>query len=438
MEAVGFLNIRQKMISIVLAALIAFSTSVNAFAAEPGFGNFAYSANYSDGQFRDVRGTDWFGRYVGDAYDLGFLKGKSENIFDPGGLLTLGEAVVLASRLRSIYHTGKADFAESSPFYMSYVEYALSHGILSSHGNYDAPVTRARFAGLVYSALPPSAFPVINNIPDYGICDVGSDSSFSAAIYALYRAGVLTGSDRFGAFIAASGLTRAEASAVMVRAADPSSRVRALPPRHIPVEAIFTRSADAVFMLETFDERGRSIRTGSGFFISDTGIAVTLLHVLEDAASATVTLHNGDKYPLLGVFAASNELNLALLSVDIGAGGSKYLTLANSSLIEVGNTVYALGSPRGLINSISEGMIAFSNRELDGSDFIQFTAPISFGSGGSPVLNTLGQVVGIASSSFSYGQHLNLAVPINHVKELETGRLISLVELLDMQIAIAN
>ena len=194
----------------------------------------------------------------------------------------------------------------------------------------------------------------------------------------------------------------------------------------IPGEAIFERSADAVFMLETFDREGKSIRTGSGFFISETGHALTNLHVIEGADRATVTLYNGDVYTLRGVHAMSYEFNLAVISIDSNKRDWTYLTLADSDLIETGNTVYAIGSPLEFVNTMTAGIISNSKREVGDETFIQFTAPISFGSGGSALLNARGQVIGVASSSFSYGQNLNLAVPINYIKTLQTGQARSL------------
>ena len=197
----------------------------------------------------------------------------------------------------------------------------------------------------------------------------------------------------------------------------------------IPGELIFSQSTEAVFMIETFDRDGNSIRTGSGFFITAEGLAITNLHVIDNAASATVTLYNGDELRLRGVCAESEEFNLAMLSVDIV--GNDYLTLADSDLIQTGNTVYAIGSPLGYINTMTAGIISRAKRIVDEAVLIQFTAPISFGSGGSPLLNTQGHVIGVASSSFSYGQNLNLAVPINYVKEMQPGEPASLVEMLN-------
>jgi S1-C subfamily serine protease len=212
----------------------------------------------------------------------------------------------------------------------------------------------------------------------------------------------------------------------MVRIADPASRVSALLPTEIPAETIYQRNTSAVFMIETFRSSGRSIRTGSGFFISEDGHAVTCLHVLENAASAKITLLNGDEYDVLGAVAVSHENNLVILSIGHGRRDFNYLHLADSDIIKTGGIVYALGSPRSLLNAITEGIVSNTDREVSGDSLIQFTAPISFGSGGSPVLNTLGQVIGVASSSFTHAQNLNLAIRVNYIKELQIGPIIPL------------
>jgi len=198
----------------------------------------------------------------------------------------------------------------------------------------------------------------------------------------------------------------------------------------IPAELIYQQSADAVFLLEMYDINGELIRTGSGFFISEMGLGVTNLHVIQNAASASIILNNGDEYPVRGVHAVSEEHNLCIFSIDSDEVGWDYLSLANSDNIESGNSVYAIGSPMGYINTMTGGIISNTQRDAEGERFIQFTAPISFGSGGSPLLNSLGQVIGVASSSFSYGQNLNLAVPINHVKAMHPGECVPLSKLL--------
>ena len=523
----------KRILTFLLAAVSFTALVFTSPGSNAGFENFHYSGGYVAGQYSDVSDTDWFSRYVEDACNYGFFRGKNEDKFDPGGKLTFGEAMMLVVRFSCMFNTGSADFTEYDPFYAVYAEYALEHGIIKPGCDFAAPVTRAQFASLICTALrstsqddalqsgalqgdtpqsdtlqggvlqgdtlpggapqsdtpqsdtPPEssitqggapqdselrdevetqsesqsetqsesqsetqpetqseALNPINHVPDYGICDVISDMTFAdfnnadlsyaGDVYLLYRAGILSGSDSYGTFSPEAVVTRAEACAIMVRLADPLARVRAVPPARIPAEVIYERSIDAVFLLETFDKDGESIRTGTGFFITDTGYAVTNLHVIDNAASAEITLSNGDVFPVLGVNAKSEEYNLIIFSIDFNAGENEkpaeisYLRLGDSDSAVEGSTVYALGNPLALVHTITDGIVANTYREVDGNIFFQFTAPISFGSGGSPVLNTLGQVVGVASSSFSYGQNMNLAVPANFIKELRIGKYVPL------------
>lgn len=410
----------------MFACFILISLSINNFVLSYGFDNFTLSDDCIECQFSDVSADDWFWDYVCNATNLGFFRGRTENTFEPSGMLTLGETVTLASRLHSIFNTGAVEFVRSVPFYSVYVSYALAHGIISGHGDYNAPVTRKEFAVIMRNALPTEAFEVINDIPPFGILDVSYDTTDQKAIYTLYRAGILTGSDQFGTFFGSSNISRAEASAVMVRLAAPAARVELRLPVQIPVEELFLRSTDAVFMIETFDDEGFSIRTGSGFFISPEGLAVTALHVLTPSARATITLFCGETFSVSGIRALDTESNLAIIEIDSDKTGLSYLTLADSDMVAVGNTIFAIGSPHNLINSISEGIIAYTSREFEAEPMIQFTAPISFGSGGGPLLNTIGQVVGVPSSSFTHGQNLNLAIPVNLIRQLELSELITL------------
>ena len=406
------------IILFVLAACILVPSA--AFAESPGIGNFEYVPRYTAGQFRDVREDQWFAGYVRSAYNFGFLRGTGAGLFEPERLLTLGEAVVLAARMRSVFFTQGAEFPTADPFFMPYVDYALRYNIIGNgERDFFAPATRAQFADMIYRSLPPGVFAQINNVPDFAIADVSPRDNFGNSIYALYRAGIFAGSDRFGTFFPNSTISRAESSAAMVRVANPALRVSMTLPAEIPAEAIFRRITDAVFMIETFDERERSIRTASGFFITSTGKALTNFHVFDFAASATVTLTNGNKYNIIGFHAVCLESNMAVFSIDAEYDNFNTLTLGNSDLAETGNLIYALGSPMQLMNSLSSGVVSSSSREVDGKYYIQFSAPISFGSGGSPLLNALGQVVGITYLSFTGGQNLNLAVPINRFWDVD-------------------
>ena len=80
----------------------------------------------------------------------------------------------------------------------------------------------------------------------------------------------------------------------------------------------------------------------------------------------------------------------------------------------------AIGSPLGLFNSISDGIIA-GFRTIDRVDMIQFTAPISHGSSGGAVLNMYGEVIGISTAGFDDGQNINLAMGYECIRMFAKG-----------------
>jgi hypothetical protein len=106
--------------------------------------------------------------------------------------------------------------------------------------------------------------------------------------------------------------------------------------------------------------------------------------------------------------------DLALLNVEATA---PTLRLADSGPAEVGDNVYAVGNPEGLEGTFSQGLIS-GIRHLGSDSILQITAPISPGSSGGPVLNSNGQVVGIAVSTWTEGQNLNFAVPVAYLTML--------------------
>lgn len=95
------------------------------------------------------------------------------------------------------------------------------------------------------------------------------------------------------------------------------------------------------------------------------------------------------------------------------------MTLASETLPEIGEKIYAVGNPKGLNGTFSEGIIS-GVRDIQANNILQITAPISPGSSGGPVLNSSGQVVGIAFSSYSSGQNLNFAIPVKYLLNLKS------------------
>jgi V8-like Glu-specific endopeptidase len=151
---------------------------------------------------------------------------------------------------------------------------------------------------------------------------------------------------------------------------------------------------------------------GSGFIVSGDGMIVTNFHVISQTRTATVRLAEGDSYDDVQVLDVDKRKDIAVIKIK--AVDLPFLKLGNSTNLEVGEVVYSLGNPNGYQTTLSQGLIS-GVRERIGFDVFQFTAPISGGSSGGPLLNTRGEVIGITSAS-AEGQNLNFAVPIHYVR----------------------
>ncbi|MBQ7565580.1 MAG: VanW family protein [Oscillospiraceae bacterium] len=200
-------------------------------AALAGMENFTASLDYA-GQFADVTDADWFAPAVQSAFELGLMNGVGDTAFRPSGDLTVAEALAIACRLHSIYAEDGAAFEQGEPWYQTYVDYAVENGIMRE-GQLDpaAKITREQFAYLMCGALPSAELEAVNEIA--AIPDVAEQSTYGGFVYRLYRAGVLTGSDRYGTFQPTTGIRRSEVAAIVTRLADKSQRV-AFTPEPLP------------------------------------------------------------------------------------------------------------------------------------------------------------------------------------------------------------
>ncbi len=173
--------------------------------------------------------------------------------------------------------------------------------------------------------------------------------------------------------------------------------------------------------IETFDAKGNTLSRGSGFFVATDKI-ITNRHVIEKSSRAEIHLANGKKFPVKGVLAIDGEGDLALLQVEVPAGMAVPLQIMQRVPLE-GESIVVIGNPYGLEGSVSNGIVS-AVREISGyGKIIQITAPISPGSSGSPVVNMLGQVIGIATLQAAEGQSLNFAVPSERIAQLKIGEL---------------
>ena len=203
-------------------------------------------------------------------------------------------------------------------------------------------------------------------------------------------------------------------------------------------------SRGSTVLLEINDAKGnRSM--GSGFVIHDDKIA-TNYHVVEDMLSGTARLAEKAKKYRVKILVVDKMRDLAIVTatgIDAPA-----LPLGNSDTVQQGDTVYVMGNPRGLVATLSPGIISairptgtyLTTFRLLGSDpldwhapckLLQMTAPTSKGSSGGPVLNESGEVIGIVFGgvpsvlepdlTVTTPENLNFAIAVNYLKQLAKG-----------------
>jgi len=183
----------------------------------------------------------------------------------------------------------------------------------------------------------------------------------------------------------------------------------------------------AVFYVEVYDRDEYAFGTGSGFFLTEDGVAVTNYHVIEGAHSAYIKTTSDEIYNILGYYYLNAEADIAVLKVGAPAGVRfPALKIGSIEAIEQGERIYAIGSPFGLDNTFTEGLISNTFRTMDKA-YIQHSAPISAGNSGGPLINSFGEVIGVNTSVYEQsgnriGQNLNFAVPVTTI-DIDSFRL---------------
>lgn len=162
---------------------------------------------------------------------------------------------------------------------------------------------------------------------------------------------------------------------------------------------------------------------GSGFIIDRDGTILTNNHVIENAQKIVVTLQNNDRQFTATVIGRDPKTDLAVIKID-AKDGLPVAPLGDSDRLQVGEWIAAMGSPFGLQNTITAGIVSAKSRQIGAGpydDFIQTDASINPGNSGGPLINMQGEVVGINTAIFSRtGGNIGIgfAIPINVAKEL--------------------
>lgn len=182
-----------------------------------------------------------------------------------------------------------------------------------------------------------------------------------------------------------------------------------------PATKIYESSKDSVFLVYLDDTNGAPTALGSAFVVAP-HLLITNAHVV-DAGKPVLSV--GPVRVPLTLVRIDRQHDLALMSVALDLT-SKPLPLA-SGVASPGDQVFAIGSPEGLENTISQGIVS-GLRKIGDQDLIQVTSPISHGSSGGPLLSIRGEVMGVAVGMLENGQNLNFAVPVRYVRALMEGK----------------
>ena len=175
----------------------------------------------------------------------------------------------------------------------------------------------------------------------------------------------------------------------------------------------------AVVTVINYNYKGKPESMGSGFFINKRGHLITNYHVYNGKKRGEIKTIDGKTYPITSIISQNPEMDLVKLKVAIPAKEIKYIRVSRNPP-SVAEKIMVVGSPLGLEQTVSDGILS-AKRNINKFGIVyQITAPISPGSSGSPVVNMNGQVIGVVSFQAIQGQNLNFAIPAKHVADLSS------------------
>jgi len=188
--------------------------------------------------------------------------------------------------------------------------------------------------------------------------------------------------------------------------------------RELSTTELAQRYSNSIVYVETYDRNGVFLASASGVVLSDNGAIVTNRHVVVGADRVIIRSCQNRAYAVAFLLADYASIDIIILSATIPLGIIVPAPLGDSSRLEIGNRVVAIGNPLGLEGTVSEGIIS-GFRETGRPQVVrllQTTAPISPGSSGGALFNQYGELIGITSiGSERLAQNINFAVPIDAI-----------------------
>ena len=184
------------------------------------------------------------------------------------------------------------------------------------------------------------------------------------------------------------------------------------------IVSMFKRTKPSVVSVISYNAFDLEDGTGSGFFIERNRI-ITNFHVVEGAVSVKIRQNDSSEYSVIRMIAKDSVMDIAVLEVDIPATRKVVPLVFRTNPPEQGERVYVVGNPLGFEQSVSDGIVSSVRVMKEYGKQIQFTAAVSHGSSGSPLLDANGAVLGVVRLILSEGQSLNFAVPAEFAKSIK-------------------
>lgn len=150
---------------------------------------------------------------------------------------------------------------------------------------------------------------------------------------------------------------------------------------------------------------------GSGFAVGQNTV-VTNAHVIGNSNDIVITTYNGEAYRA-SIYLIDNSFDIAVLSVD--EANFAPLPIGNCDELKIGSDIYAIGAPKSMDYTLTKGVVSSKARTINGRDYIQIDAAINSGNSGGPLLNNVGEVVGVNSMKLTNAEGIGLAIPISEV-----------------------
>jgi len=194
----------------------------------------------------------------------------------------------------------------------------------------------------------------------------------------------------------------------------------------LSVNEIYRRAYKGVVELIVSNSGGAAQSQGSGFVYDSNGDVVTNQHVVAGAGSISVRFWNGNSYDA-ALVGTDRSTDLAVVKVSAPASVLSALALGDSSKLVVGDGVVAIGSPFGLEETVTSGIVSALHRSIDAPnnftipDSIQTDAAINHGNSGGPLLNAEGRVVGVNAqirSESGDNAGVGFAIPSNAIRSV--------------------